>query len=70
MEYFVEYYPNADEGEQVVEVSRSEFIKIIKCHKERGLPTSIDFDALSIFENGRDAEHLTIRDEYGIYYYG
>ena len=68
MEYFVEYYPNEDEGEQAVEVSRSEFIEIIKCHKERGLDALIEYDVFSIFENGRDGERLTIRDDYGIYY--
>ena len=68
MEYFVEYYPNAGEGEQAVEVSRSEFIEIIKCHKERGLDALIDHDTFTIFENGRDGERLTIRDEYDIYY--
>jgi len=68
MEYFVEYYPNANEGEQAQEVSRSEFIELIKCHKERGRDALIEYDAFSIFENGRNGDRLTIRDEYGIFY--
>ena len=68
MEYFIEYYPNENEGEQASEISRSEFVELIGLHKERGLDALIEHDVFSIFENGRDGERLTIRDEYGIYY--
>ena len=68
MEYFEEYYPNADEGAQAQEISRSEFIEIIKCHKERGLDALIEYDTFSIVDNDDPIEILTIRDEYGIFY--
>lgn len=68
MEYFVEYYPNANEGEQAEELSKSEFLSLIRDHKLRGYDPLIEYDVFTIFENGRDGERLTIRDEYGIFY--
>ena len=68
MEYFVEYYPNADEGEQAQELTKSEFLSLIRDHKARGLDALIEYDVFTVYENGRSGERLTIRDEYGIFY--
>lgn len=68
MEYFVEYYPNADEGEQAQELTKSEFVALIREHKAHGLDALIEYDVFTVYENGRSGVRLTIRDEYGIYY--
>lgn len=68
MEYFVEYYPNADDGEQAQELTKSEFISLIRDHKSRRIDPLIEYDVFTIYENGRSGERLTIRDEYGIFY--
>ena len=68
MEYFVEYYPNAGEGEQAEELTKADFIALISDHKMRGYDPLIEYDVFTVFNNGRDGERLTIRDEYGIFY--
>ena len=68
MEYFVEYYPNDDDGEQAQELNLSDFMGLICDHKERGLDAQLEFDNFTIFDNGRDGQRLTIKDEYGIFY--
>jgi hypothetical protein len=68
MEYFVEYYPNADEGEQAQELTKAEFLALIRDHKARGYDALIEYDVFTVFNNGRNGERLTIRDEYGVFY--
>jgi len=68
MEYFVEYYPNNEEGEQVEELNLGDFISLIRDHKERGLDAEFEFDNFTIFDNGRDGQRLTILDKFGIFY--
>ena len=68
MEYFVEYYPNNEEGEQVEELNLGDFISLIRDHKERGLDAELEFDNFTIFDNGRDGQRLTILDKFGIFY--
>lgn len=68
MEYFVEYYPNDDDGEQAQELNLSDFMGLIRDHQERGLDVQFEFDNFTIFDNGRDGQRLTIKDEYGIFY--
>ena len=68
LEFFVEYYPNSDEGEQAQELSEPEFIELIAEHKRLGVDPLIDYDRFTIFDNGRDGRRLTIRDDSGIYY--
>jgi hypothetical protein len=60
LEFFVEYYPNVDEGEQAQELSESDFIGLIVDHKNRGIEPIIDYD--------KGGSRLTIRDENGVYY--
>jgi len=68
MEYFVEYYSNEEEGEQAEELSRSDFVNLVKDHKARGFEPMLEHDVFTMFENGRDGERLTVRDEYGLFY--
>jgi hypothetical protein len=68
MEYFVEYYPNADEGEQAQELTREEFKELYNMHRQRGVDPIVEHDKFSFFENGRDGQRLTILDEHGIFY--
>jgi hypothetical protein len=68
LEFFVEYRPNDDEGEQAHELSESEFIGLIAAHKRLGVDPLIDYDRFTIFDNGRDGRRLTIRDDSGVYY--
>ena len=37
LEYFVEYLPNDDEGEQADELTEMEFIWLIADHKSKGI---------------------------------
>ena len=68
LEFFVEYYPNVDEGEQAQELSESDFIGLIVDHKNRGLEPIIEYDKFTIFDSGRSGRRLTIIDENGVYY--
>lgn len=68
LEFFVEYYPNADEGEQVEELSEFEFLGLIAEHRGIGVEPVIDYELFTIYDNGRDGRRLTIRDEYNLYY--
>ena len=68
MEYFVEYYPNAEEGEQAEELTRPEFVNLVREHRARGFDPMLEHDVFTVFDNGRDGERLTIRDEYGLFY--
>jgi hypothetical protein len=68
MEYFVEYYPTENEGEQAQELTKSDFVALIRDHKARGLDALIEYDVFTVYDHGRSGERLTIRDEYGIFY--
>lgn len=68
IEYGVEYYPNAEEGEQWQELSESEFLDVIAMHKVRGCEPVIDYERFTVYDNGRSGRRLTIRDQWGIYY--
>ena len=68
LEFFVEYRPNLDEGEQAQELSETEFTNLLSEHKRMGVDPLIDYQRFTIFDNGRDGRRLTIRDDSGIYY--
>jgi hypothetical protein len=68
LEWFVEYYPNDDEGEQWQELTEREFLDLIAQHKTRGIEPIIDYERFTMFDNGRDGRRLTLRDEWGVYY--
>ena len=68
LEFFVEYRPNVDEGEQSQELSETEFADLLSEYKRMGVDPLIDYQRFTIFDNGRDGRRLTIRDDSGIYY--
>jgi len=68
LEFFVEYRPNADEGEQSQELSEQEFLELLAEHNRLGVDPLIDYEKFTVFENGRSGRRLTIRDDGGIYY--
>ena len=68
LEYFVEYIPNEDEGEQAQELTKVEFTSLINDHKARGIEPLLEYDVFTVFDNGRSGHRLTIRDEYGLFY--
>jgi len=68
LEFFVEYRPNADEGEQADELTEMQFIGLIADHKSKGIDPLIEYNKFTVFENGRDGRRLTIRDDSGVYY--
>tara|TARA_R100001163_G_scaffold13349_1_gene12333 strand:+ start:1003 stop:1221 length:219 start_codon:yes stop_codon:yes gene_type:complete len=68
LEYFVEYHPNEDQEETVIQMTEMEFISLIADHKSKGIDPLIEYDKFTVFENGRSGRRLTIRDDHGIYY--
>jgi hypothetical protein len=68
LEFGVEYYPNAEEGEQFEYLTHHEFLSLLRDHELRGLSPCLVYDHFTIFENGRSGSRLTIRDDYGLYY--
>ena len=69
MEYFVEYYPDNNDGETLAEeLTLADFLGLISDHKERGIDPTFDFSNFTIAKNGRDGQRLTIEDEHNIFY--
>ena len=44
LEFFVEYRPNADEGEQSQELSEQEFLELLAEHNRLGVDPLIDYE--------------------------
>jgi len=68
LEYFVEYSPNLNEGEQAQELNKLEFLDLVKQHQMQGIDPHLEYDVFTVFDNGRSGHRLTIRDDYGIFY--
>ncbi len=68
LRFFVEYHPNEDQEETVIQMTEMEFIALIYDHKVKGIDPLIDYKKHTGSHNGNAFRGLTIRDEYGIYY--